>query len=118
MWEALAQSHLPNTLPEDNSPFSEPERQAIEERLGQIRDYAYRVLPSLTEQPELGQRLEAKIDYLTESSGRMGRKDWFTLFAGVILPFALSGAMDSDAAKDFLAFAWQVIYQMLPSLPT
>lgn len=117
LWEALAQSHLPGTLPEDNRPFIDPERQAIKERLGQIRDYAYRVLPSLSEQPELGRRLEAKIDYLTESSERMGRKDWYNIFIGTIVSYIFTSTMDSAAAQDFLEFAWRTIHQVLPSLP-
>jgi hypothetical protein len=51
------------------------------------------VLPALEDQPEWGRRLEAKLDYLTESSERVGRKDWTLIFIGTMVSQFFSGVV-------------------------
>lgn len=120
LWKALVNYRIPANImgAEENTAFSEQERATLEERLKQIRDYARRVQPSLEDEPEPSGQLEAKIDYLIESSTRMGRKDWLNIFVGVIFSIAVTLLPTGEAAKDFVEFAWRVINQVMPSLPS
>ncbi len=55
-------------------------------------------------EPEM-EILSAKIDYLVDAAGRLGRIDWRNVFAGAIVGYILTAALPPESARSiFLIF--------------
>jgi hypothetical protein len=83
----------------ENTPFTEDEQAKIADELRQIKE-------QLEAQHSLDgaqmRALEEKVDYLIAASGRMGRKDWLTVFYGTILQLIVMGLVPPDAVQQML----------------
>jgi hypothetical protein len=86
----------------ENTPFTPEEQKDIERRLREVETHVKRTY-SLSE-PEM-EILSAKIDYLVDAVGRLGRIDWRNAFIGAILGYILFAALPPETARSlFLTF--------------
>jgi hypothetical protein len=83
----------------NNTPFTPDEQTEIVERLREMAQYV-RGRYSLSE--EQMRVLDAKIDYLIDAAGRLGRTDWRGVFVGVMLSFVLASAFPPESVSKFL----------------
>jgi hypothetical protein len=98
----------------DNTQFTPAEREELERRLREWTDYVARTYELSEEQIRL---LEARVDYLAEAAGRVGKKDWAFLAVGVILGYVLPAALPPEAAKDILVTLFTSIGHMVGQSP-
>jgi hypothetical protein len=115
VWAAVTQagSFATNVAEESNEPFVDAERVLIAEKLKLIGQYA---VTSLKVQGEQAQFVHAQLDYLRESSERLGRKDWLNTFAGVILSIGISTALPPEQVRGFFQLAVHEISQVVTGL--
>jgi hypothetical protein len=86
----------------ENTRFTSDEQEEIALRLQEFSEFARRTY-SLSEAQM--QALDAKLDYLVDAARRLGRIDWRTALAGVILIYVLTAALPPESARDiFLQF--------------
>jgi len=83
----------------ENTPFTPAEQDEIAEQLRKLRDYVSRTYSLPGPQVRL---LEERLDYLAAAAGRVGRKDWLLMVAGVMLGYVLTAALPPEAARDIL----------------
>jgi hypothetical protein len=74
----------------ENRPFTTNEQKEIAERLDKLAKDMNDVLSLSKAQT---QALNEGLKFLVDAAGRVGRKDWFILFMGVILPLIVSAAL-------------------------
>jgi hypothetical protein len=82
-----------------NTPLSAAEQQAVRTRLSQLRNTAQATYSLSDEQMAA---LDAKIDYLVDASGRVGRKDWKILVVGGLFQVLLAMAIPSSIGQDIM----------------
>jgi hypothetical protein len=86
----------------ENTPFTREEQKDIEQRLREVEARVTRTY-SLPE-PERG-ILNAKIDYLVDAAGRLGRIDWRNAFVGAVLGYILTAGLPPESVRSiFLTF--------------
>ncbi|MEP6833417.1 MAG: hypothetical protein ABJB74_08480 [Gemmatimonas sp.] len=98
--------------------FTRDERLRIATSVGQIQSFAAKTLKKDRDRLAF---IEDRLQYIVESSERLGRKDWMNLTIGVLTNIAVGAALAPDAAREFLqiaasALGW--VFQGLPLLPT
>jgi hypothetical protein len=120
LWAELQQGNeLLGALSDDvieNTPFTPHEQKEIAERLREFAEQARRT-HSLSEAQV--QALDAKIDSVIDAAGRLGRKDWFGIFAGAILIYIVTAALPPESARDIFLGLVRAIghFSGLPELP-
>jgi len=80
----------------ENSPFTSFEQNQIADQLQVMVERAQRTYSLSSAQTKA---LNDKLDYVVEASHRLGRKDWFLLFAGVIFTY-LATLLPPEAIRD------------------
>jgi hypothetical protein len=100
----------------ENRPFTQAEQNAIAARLQALAEHARRTYSLSATQMRA---LEAKVDYLVNAAGRLGRIDWLNVCAGAILGYILNASLPSEAARDMLPALFRAIGHLygLPDLP-
>jgi hypothetical protein len=98
----------------DNTPFTADEQKEIAARLQELAKSA-RDTYSLSQ--EQIRALDAKMDYLITASGRLGRKDWLTVYIGAILSFILGAALPSESVHGLLLTSLRAMGLLYPELP-
>lgn len=83
----------------ENSPFTVAEQEKITGQLRELKDHVTRTYALSDGQTQL---LEERFDYLAAAAGRVGRKDWVLMVAGVLLGYVLTAALPPEAARDIL----------------
>ncbi len=83
----------------DNTPFTAAEQEEIAEQLYVLKDHLSREHLLSDEQARL---LDERVAYLVDAAGRVGRKDWFLMAAGVMLSYVLAAALPPDSATHIL----------------
>jgi hypothetical protein len=83
----------------ENTPFTSAEQEEIAGQLRELRDHVSRAHSPSESQMRL---LDERLDYLAAAAGRVGRKDWLFMVAGVMLSYALEAALPPEAARDIL----------------
>ena len=68
----------------DNTPFTSDEQKQIEGKLQMMVEHAQRTYSLSLAQVKA---FNDKLDYVVKASRRLGRKDWFLLFAGAIFTY-------------------------------
>lgn len=101
----------------ENTPFTLDEQKEIAKRLREMAERARRTY-SLSEAQM--QVLSAKLDYLVNATGRLGRIDWRNAFAGAVLGFTMSAAFPPEFTRDILLGLFRAIGHLygLPELPS
>jgi hypothetical protein len=82
-----------------NTPFTPAEREEIAGQLRELKDYLSGAHSLSEAQLRL---LEERLDYLVDAAGRVGRKDWFLMAAGVMFSYVLAAALPPDSATHIL----------------
>jgi hypothetical protein len=98
----------------ENTPFTAAEQEEIAKQLRELKDQVSRTY-SLSE-PQV-RLLEEKLDNLAAAAGRVGRKDWVLMAAGVMLSYVLTAALPPEAARDILGTLITSIDHVLGSGP-
>ena len=118
LWETISQQSLLKSDIEkiqSNELFTPEEINHIQSSIREIKDYVLATY-SLTESNKLF--LENKLDYLVDSSKRLGRKDWIIILIGIITNIVMSLSFAPETTKDFFkvvsnAFDWLATYTVL-----
>lgn len=79
---------------EDNSPFTEPERELIAQQLGELKEL---ITHTHELQIEQVRELNARIDYLVDASARLGRFDWRQILLSQLVSLVLASVIPQDA---------------------
>ncbi len=98
----------------ENTPLTSAEQLAIAGQLRELRDYVSRTYSLSEAQTRL---LEDKLDDLAAATGRVGRKDWLLMAAGLMLSYVLGAALPPEAARDILVTLLTSIGHILGSGP-
>jgi hypothetical protein len=61
--------------------------------------------------------LEGRLEYLAAAAGRLGRKDWLLMAAGVVFSYVLPVGLPPEAAKDILGTLLQSIGHIIGGGP-
>jgi hypothetical protein len=86
----------------ENTPFTLEEQKDIERRLREVERHVRRTYSLPEPQMEI---LSAKIDYLVDAAGRLGRIDWRNALIGAIVGYILFAALPPESARSmFLTF--------------
>jgi hypothetical protein len=112
LWGAISQeSNLIDsaTSDTDNTPFTADEKTYILSGLNEIKQH---LLTAHKLDPEL---VEGRINYLIESSERLGRKDWKNLLLATLVSIIVAAALPSDAVRELFRFVGTVLRQILNS---
>lgn len=112
LWKTVSEdTHLIKLADnQDNRPFTPEEQLKVQKALNEIKAYLIKT-HSLT-----GTRLEAikaRLDYLEESTTRMGRKDWTGILVSSLIGIALTLSLSADGTKELFQFAGQIVKQFL-----
>jgi hypothetical protein len=101
----------------ENTPFTPGEQEEIAERLRELAEYA-RHKYSLSEAQM--RVLNAKLDYLAAAAGRLGRTDWRSVCAGVMLSFVVSSAFPPEFTRQMILTLVRAIGHLygFPELPS
>jgi hypothetical protein len=84
----------------ENTPFNSAEQDEIAGQLRGLKDYLSRAHSLSEAQIRL---LDERLDYLVNAAGRVGRKDWFLMAAGMILSYVLAAALPAIAVRHIRA---------------
>lgn len=100
----------------ENAPFTPDEQKEI---AGRLREMAENVGRAYSLSVERMGVLNAKIDYLVDAAGRLGRTDWRGVSVGVMLSFFLASAFPPESVSKFLLLFLRAIGHLsgLPELP-
>ncbi len=98
--ELLAQPNAAGA--EGNTEFTKDELALISEQIRELKQY---VLDSLALPEPQVRELEVRLDYLEQAARRMGRVDWWNLFAGALMNLVLTGLIPPHAVQTLLLLA-------------
>lgn len=84
-----------------NTPFSDEEKKLIAEKFNEFEQRVDEENILSAEQKEL---LHDQVEYLVESSKRLGRKDWLAASAGALMGFVVNAGLTSEIATQI--FQW------------
>lgn len=90
-----------------NVPFSAEEKAYIVQGINEIKQY---LLTAHKLDPEL---VESRLNYLVESSERVGRKDWINLLNSVLVGIVISAALPPEATQELFRFVGTVLKQII-----
>lgn len=104
---------------QENTSFRADEQEQISAQLKAIKE-SLREMQSLSSEQLAA--IEARLDEAEEASHRIGRKDWWLLFLGVMLPIVFTGLVPADAVQHIIVTAFQGIGHLFsgnvpPELP-
>ena len=96
---------------ESNEDFSADEQKFIRERLDELERYLIDVhhLKDEVHQTFVRDRL----NYLAEASSRVGMKDWFLIFVGMLMNIILEFSLSSEVAREVFRFSAQLLGHVL-----
>ena len=90
-----------------NAPFSTEEKAYIVDGINEIKQY---LLTALKLDPEL---VESRLNYLVESSERVGRKDWINLLISVLVGIVINAVLPPEATRELFRFVGTVLRQII-----
>ncbi len=99
--ESAASSDTSNAL------FGAEEKAYIVQGITEIKRY---LLTAHKLDPEL---VESRLNYLVESSERVGRKDWLNLLISVLVSIVISAALPPEATRELFRFVATVLRQII-----
>jgi hypothetical protein len=114
LWKAISHETSLLTAAADvdsNAPFTAEEQQYIHSQLQGLREY---LLTVHRLDPEL---VGPQIQYLVESAGRMGRKDWTAILVRIIVNVIVSAGLPPETSREILKFAWTLLGNTITSRP-
>lgn len=108
LWAELQSSVSQSTDSQriENIPFSSDEQDRIRETLTALEsEIKNREILS----PEQANLLHEGVEYLVESSKRLGRKDWLAATVGALVGFTLQAGLTSDTATQIIHLAGEAL---------
>ena len=113
LWEAIRQERaiIEVASIESNENFSADEQVYIRERLGELGRYLIEV--HHLDDKEHKRYVEDRLNYLAEATSRVGIKDWFLIFVGMLMNIVLEFSLSSEAARELFRFSAQLLGQLL-----
>lgn len=103
LWAELEQQRkmldVTTTEADENTPFTTDEQAEIAKQLAEIKTYVVQTHELSGDQTRA---LEGQFKYLQDAAGRMGRTDWRTAAAGVLLTAIVNAVLPGNAAHDAL----------------
>lgn len=90
-----------------NVPFSAEEKAYMLNGLNEIKQY---LLTAHRLDPEL---VESRLNYLIESSERLGRKDWLNLLVSVLVSIVINAALPPEATRELFRFVGTALRQII-----
>jgi hypothetical protein len=101
LWDTLGETAARELAVADlsNQPLTKEQRERVRERIQEVRIF---VRAEVADAATL-KRIEVKLDYLVESSKRMGLKDYANTAFGVLLTVAVEAALDPIKAQQLMA---------------
>lgn len=96
----------------DNSPFTPDEQKRLAQDVREIKEFLVRTYSVNQEQAKF---VDDRLNYLTEASDRLGRKDWINLTLSVLMTIIIGLSMPPDASRELLRFAGQAFNWLLVS---
>ena len=97
-----------------NAPFTLEEREQIANQLSEIKEFLFTTQEFNESHKSF---ITARLNYLKESSERMGRKDWLTNVVGGLLSIAMGAGLTSDTARELFRFAANALSNFVGGLP-
>ena len=110
LWGAISQeAQLLESAASDasNVSFTVEEKLYIVQGINEIKQY---LLTAHKLDPEL---VESRLNYLIESSERVGRKDWLNLLISVLVGIVISAALPPEATRELFSFVGTVLRQII-----
>ena len=101
LWDRITQEPLraiSSVPPRDNGNLNKDEKKAIEAGVRQARIY----LQGVVDDPARLRRIEAKLDDIKDSSGRLGRRDFVNAALGAVVAIVIEAALNSDQANHLM----------------
>jgi hypothetical protein len=114
LWSAISkETELLDATSTDeaNTPFSSEEKAYVLSGINEIKQY---LLTAHRLDPEL---VEARLNYLAESSNRVGRKDWINLLLSVLVGIVMQASLPPEATRELFRFVGVVLRQILSHNP-
>ncbi len=99
---------------DDNSSFSQDEQAEIVEQVRVIKVF---VQTSHVHDDAQWRSIEAKLDYIQEAAGRIGRKDWWLLVLGVMFELIATGLLPPNAVRDIITAAFHALGHLFKMPP-
>lgn len=90
-----------------NAVFTSEEKTYIVQGINEIKQF---LLTGHKVDPEL---VEARLNYLIESSERVGRKDWINLLISVLVGIVISAALPPETTRELFRFAGTVLRRII-----
>jgi len=90
-----------------NALFTAEEKDYIVEGINEIKQY---LLTAHKLDPEL---VESRLNYLIESSERVGRKDWINLLISVLVGIVISAALPPETTRELFRFVGTVLRKII-----
>lgn len=115
LWDTVSQERKFSGVvdAEENSPFTLQEQNYITGRLREIESFLINTHALSAEHRKF---VRGRLNYLEESSKRVGRKDWLSITYGVLLSTAVGIGLNGTQARELLQFAADVLSQILNHL--
>lgn len=90
-----------------NASFTAEEKTYVVQGINEIKQY---LLTAHKLDPEL---VESRLNYLVESSERVGRKDWINLLISVLIGIVINAALPPEATRELFRFVGTVLRQII-----
>ena len=103
-----------SALATDNSPFTPEEQKRIAAALFKLRE---EVVSATAAKGAKLESISQRIDYLIDSSTRLGRKDYLLVLLGGLTGFVLEHTLASDKARNLFRLATQLLGWIGPDVP-
>lgn len=110
LWSSISQeAKIIEAASSDNSntPFTPEEKVYVLAGINEIKQY---LLTAHRLDPEL---VESRLNYLSEASNRIGRKDWINLLLSVLIGIVIQAALPQEAIRELFRFVGTVLNQIL-----
>lgn len=118
LWAAIGQERQlleTSSSPEtSNAPFSQQEQESISIHVREVGEYLKRVHQISDHNWSY---VRPRLDYLVESSARLGRKDWLNIAINTLISIVVALALPSNAASDLFLFFKNTVRTLFGGTP-
>ena len=98
----------------DETPFTADERARLATAIGDLKNW---LVERRLVEPEQMEAVNRKLDQLVADANTQTRRRWKDMFLGVLLTIGVQNALESQAFKNLLQFAWESVGPIIMHLP-
>ena len=117
LWDALAQERglveAATASETGNNPFTESEKKYIASQILEIGEYI-KTSFNLSEKHIIF--LQSRLEYLTQSAKRQGRRDWLHTAIGVLFTIIVGISLSPDQARELFRFVTNALNQLFSGI--